>query len=137
MNPQIMLVDDDPAVRYTVLEVLRDAGLAALAVDSGEACLAELRKGFRGVILLDIMMPGMDGWDTLEAMKREGLCDGNIVCMLTAVINPGPEMEKVRENVLDYVRKPFDPDGLVATAKEYLSFLQPLAGSCEAKGGAP
>ncbi|MBN1556171.1 MAG: response regulator [Phycisphaerae bacterium] len=124
MSKQIMIVDDDPAVRYTVLEVLRGADMNAIAVDSGEACLEELRKGFHGVILLDIMMPGMDGWDTLEAMKREGLNEGNIVCMLTAVISPSEEMDSVKDNVLDYVRKPFDPDGLIATAKEYLSYLR-------------
>jgi CheY-like chemotaxis protein len=124
MTQQIMIVDDDPAVRYTVQEVLRGANLQAVAVDSGRACLEELRNGFRGVILLDIMMPDMDGWDTLEAMKREGLTEGNIVCMLTAVISPGAEMDSVKDNVMDYVRKPFDPDGLIATAKEYLSFLR-------------
>lgn len=124
MSQQIMIVDDDPAVRYTVQEVLRAANLQAITVDSGRACLEELRKGFRGVILLDIMMPDMDGWDTLEAMKREGLTEGNIVCMLTAVISPGAEMDSVKDNVMDYVRKPFDPDGLIATAKEYLSFLR-------------
>jgi CheY-like chemotaxis protein len=134
MTQKIMIVDDDPAVRYTVGEVLRCANLDTVAVDSGEACLEELRKGFRGVILLDIMMPGMDGWDTLEAMKREGLTEGNIVCMLTAVINPGAEMEAVKENVLDYVRKPFDPDGLIATAKEYLSFLR-TSPDAEKEGG--
>ena len=124
MSQQIMIVDDDPAVRYTVQEVLRGANLQAITVDSGRACLEELRKGFRGVILLDIMMPDMDGWDTLEAMKREGLTEGNIVCMLTAVISPGAEMDSVKDSVMDYVRKPFDPDGLIATAKEYLSFLR-------------
>ncbi len=124
MSQQIMIVDDDPAVRYTVQEVLHGADLQAIAVDSGQACLEELRKGFRGVILLDIMMPDMDGWDTLEAMKREGLTEGNIVCMLTAVISPGAEMDSVKDSVMDYVRKPFDPDGLIATAKEYLSFLR-------------
>jgi CheY-like chemotaxis protein len=124
MSQQIMIVDDDPAVRYTVQEVLRGAHLQAVTVESGRACLEELRKGFRGVILLDIMMPDMDGWDTLEAMKREGLMEGNIVCMLTAVISPGSEMDAVKDSVMDYVRKPFDPDGLIATAKEYLSFLR-------------
>ncbi|MBN1941678.1 MAG: response regulator [Phycisphaerae bacterium] len=124
MNERIMIVDDDPAVRYTVQEVLRGANLSAIAVESGRACLEELRNGFRGVILLDIMMPEMDGWDTLEAMKREGLSEGNIVCMLTAVISPSAELETLKDDVLDYVRKPFDPDGLIATAKEYLSYLR-------------
>jgi CheY-like chemotaxis protein len=124
MHHKIMIVDDDPAVRYTVQEVLHGAELDAVTAESGEQCLEELRKGFHGVILLDIMMPNMDGWDTLEAMKREGLTEGNIVCMLTAVISPGVEMEAVKDSVMDYVRKPFDPDGLIATAKEYLSFLR-------------
>lgn len=124
MNDKIMIVDDDPAVCYTVQEVLRCADMQAMAVGSGEACLEKLREGFRGVILLDIMMPEMDGWDTLEAMKREGLLEGNLVCMLTAVINPGAQMENAKDDVIDYVRKPFDPDGLIATAKEYLSYLR-------------
>ena len=124
MNEKIMIVDDDPAVCYTVQEVFRSADMKAITASSGEECLEKLRQGFRGVILLDIMMPGLDGWDTLDVMKQEGLLEGNIVCMLTAVINPGVQMEEAKGDVIDYVRKPFDPDGLIAAAKEYLTYLR-------------
>jgi CheY-like chemotaxis protein len=126
MNENILIVDDDPAICYTVREVLGASGLGARTAMSGDACLEALREGFRGVILLDIMMPGKDGWETLQAIREEGLMDGNIICMLTAVINPSERMEGMKEYVLDYVRKPFDPAGLVQATFEYLSYLQPV-----------
>ncbi len=127
MNEQVLIVDDDPAICYTVSEVLASAGLRVRAVQSGDACLEALRGGFHGVILLDIMMPGRDGWETLEAIRDEGLLEGNLVCMLTAVMNPGASMEGLKECVLDYVRKPFDPQQLVQATQEYLSYLEPVA----------
>jgi CheY-like chemotaxis protein len=127
MAEKILLVDDDASVRYTVEEVMQAEGLSILTARSGEDCLRKLRNGFRGVILLDIMMPEMNGWQTLANIRNEGLLDGNIICMLTAVVNPGTEMEELKECVLDYVRKPFQPDNLVETAREYLSYLEPIA----------
>lgn len=125
MNERILIVDDDPAVCFTVQEVLRRAGLQAIIVESGEACLQKLREGFHGLIFLDIMMPKMDGWQTIEAMKQEGLLAGNAVCMLTALIDPGEKMQAVKDCVADYVCKPFDSEFLVATAREHLANLQP------------
>jgi DNA-binding response OmpR family regulator len=127
MNETVLIVDDDPAICYTVREVLAAAGLQARIAQSGEVCLQALREGFRGVILLDIMMPGKDGWQTLQEMRAEGLLEGNIICMLTAVTNPGQRMEHLKECVLDYVRKPFDPDGLVRATCQYIDYLQPVA----------
>jgi CheY-like chemotaxis protein len=121
-----MIVDDDPAVCFTVREVLSTAGLEVVECNSGQACLDILQHGWTGVILLDIMMPEMDGWQTLQALRDRGLLEGCIVSMLTAVMNPGPEMEDLKECVLDYIRKPFDADVLIASVRDYLSYLQPV-----------
>lgn len=123
---KIMIVDDEPAILETVKMVLASSGLDACACGSGQECLQALRQGFRGLILMDIMMPGLDGWDTIAAMRTEGLTEGNIVCMLTAVHDPSPKLDHLKESVLDYVRKPFTPEELLGAVEASLAYLDPL-----------
>jgi CheY-like chemotaxis protein len=120
----IMAVDDDPAILETVRMILGSSGLEARTVGSGQECLRALHQGFRGLILMDIMMPGMDGWDTVAAMRSEGVLDGNIVCMMTAVQDPGPKLEYLKECVLDYVRKPFTPEELLSAVETSTAYLK-------------
>ncbi len=124
MDKQIMIVDDDPSIRSTVEIVLNTKGYSICVVESGKRCLEELRNGFRGLILMDIMMPEMDGWDTISAIEDEGLHGGNVICMLTAVHDPGPKSEKLTEYVMDYVRKPFTAEELLETVAEYIAYVQ-------------
>jgi DNA-binding NtrC family response regulator len=123
MTDYVMIVDDDPSVLVTVRNVLKSSGIGCASASSGPRCLEALSKGFRGVILLDVMMPLMDGWETLRAMERRGLVEGNVVCMLTAVRNPPPEAADLKDRVLDYMRKPFEADDLVDRVREYMSYL--------------
>ncbi len=124
MDKQVMVVDDDPSIRATVEIVLNTKGYSICVVESGRGCLDRLRKGFRGLILMDIMMPEMDGWDTISAIEDEGLHGGNVICMLTAVHDPGPKLEKLTESVMDYVRKPFTSEELLETVAEYIEYVQ-------------
>ncbi len=124
MDKQIMVVDDDPSIRSTVEIVLNTKGYSVCIVESGEKCLDKLRKGFRGLILMDVMMPEMDGWGTISAIEDEGLHGGNVICMLTAVHDPGPKLEKLTEYVMDYVRKPFTSEELLETVAEYIEYVQ-------------
>jgi CheY-like chemotaxis protein len=124
MDKQIMVVDDDPSIRSTVEIVLNTKGYSICVVESGKRCLEKLREGFRGLILMDIMMPEMDGWNTIAAIEDEGLHGGNVICMLTAVHDPGPELEKLTEYVMDYVRKPFTSEELLKIVAEYITYVQ-------------
>ena len=124
MDKQVMIVDDDPSIRATVEIVLNTKGHSICVVESGEKCLDKLREGFRGLILMDVMMPEMDGWDTISAIENEGLHGGNVICMLTAVHDPGPELEKLTEYVMDYVRKPFTSEELLEAVDEYIEYVQ-------------
>jgi len=76
------------------------------------------------LILMDIMMPELDGWDTISAIEDEGLHGGNVICMLTALNDPGPKPEKLTEYVMDYVRKPFTSEELLETVAEYIEYVQ-------------
>ena len=124
MDKQIMIVDDDPSIRATAEIVLNTKGYSICVVESGKRCLDKLREGFSGLILMDVMMPEMNGWDTIESIEDEGLHGGNVICMLTAVHDPGPELERLTESVMDYVRKPFTSEELLGTVAEYIAYVQ-------------
>ena len=62
----IMVVDDDEDILFTVRSIFKRYPVHVETAKSGVECLEILSKGFRGVVLMDIMMPGMDGWDTIK-----------------------------------------------------------------------
>jgi CheY-like chemotaxis protein len=123
MKNAVMVVDDDPMAQLTVKKILEPAGLKVTTVESGDACIREVEKGFEGLILMDIMMPGMDGWDTIQALVEKGIVKGNIICMLTGKESPDERMKTLKEYILDYIRKPFDPQKFVQLVKDYLAYL--------------
>lgn len=124
MNRKVMLVDDEAMIREAVEILFQSEGLDITTASGGEVCLGLLKEGFRGVILMDIMMPGMDGWDTIRQIVEKGFYEGNIIVMLTALDAPGDKMDGLQEYVTDYMTKPFDTDSLLDSLQYYLSLLQ-------------
>lgn len=118
-----MIVDDNPYIRESVEILLQLNGTKAINASGGEECLRQLQSGFRGVILMDIMMPFMDGWDTIREMVDRGLHDGNLIIMLTAMNEPTVKMHGLEEYVTDYITKPFTPNEFIEKLQFYLSFL--------------
>ncbi|MDD1727503.1 MAG: response regulator [Methanospirillum sp.] len=131
---RVMIVDDDAHVRIAVKTILAEAGYNVIDAEGGKECIAILKSEFCGVLLLDIMMPGMDGWDTITKILEEDLFHGIVIAMLTAKSTPDNKMIGLQEWVLDYVTKPFDPDELVSKVRYYASFL-PLREKIEADQG--
>jgi DNA-binding response OmpR family regulator len=119
----VMIVDDDAHVRIAVKTILNEAGFTVVYADSGPACLEVLRKGFSGVILLDIMMPEMDGWDTIAAILKENLFNDIVITMLTAKSVPDTKMIGLQEWVLDYLTKPFESDDLIEKVTYFMTFI--------------
>jgi CheY-like chemotaxis protein len=123
MKNTVMVVDDDPMIQTTVKRILESAGLSVTAVDSGEACIKAVENGFEGLILMDIMMPGMNGWDTIQSLVDRGIVKGNIICMLTGKETPDDRMNQLKEFILEYIRKPVESKRLIQLVKEYLAYL--------------
>jgi CheY-like chemotaxis protein len=121
---RVLVVDDDVSVRNTVALILRRHGYEVAMAPDGSQCLELLRQGFKGVVLMDIMMPGMSGWDTIRAIVGDGLLDGILICMLTARATPGAEGQGLEEAVFDYLPKPFDDTALLGLVDNANTFLE-------------
>ncbi len=120
---RVMIVDDDRHILEVIRELFEPEGVDVVTAGSGDECIQELKKGFRGVILMDIMMPRRDGWETIREMIDLDLVEGNVIAMLTAKDVPDTELDYLKEHVIDYITKPFDPDELVAVVMDYLQYL--------------
>jgi DNA-binding response OmpR family regulator len=126
MEPKVMLVDDEEMIRESVESFFQSEGVKILTAASGDECLEHLEAGFRGVILMDVMMPEMNGWDTIRKIVENDLYQGNIIVMLTALDAPDNKMEGIQEYVTDYLTKPFNPDELMEILQYYLGLLEAL-----------
>jgi DNA-binding response OmpR family regulator len=119
----ILIVDDDPHVLISAVVTLESAGYQVITAESGKACIEILRPGFSGILLLDVMMPDMDGWDTIRAIKDERLDTHILIAMLTAKMYPDEKMVGLEDYVFDYITKPFDPDELIDRVNKYSEYL--------------
>lgn len=126
MNARVMLVDDEEMIRDSVTVFFQSEGVGILTAASGEECLEHLDAGFRGVILMDVMMPEMNGWDTIRKIVENDLYEGNIIVMLTALNAPDNKMEGIQEYVTDYLTKPFNPTELMDVLRYYLGLMEAL-----------
>ena len=72
MDKKVMIVDDEPDLLASFKIVLEKNNYDVVTVTNGIDCLNELKKGFKGVILMDLMMPKMDGWETINQIVKKG-----------------------------------------------------------------
>ena len=74
---------------------------------------------------MDIMMPFMDGWETIQEIANQGYMDGNIIIsMFTAKDIPDKKMSDLKEYITDYITKPFDNDELVDKIQKYFTQIK-------------
>lgn len=123
---QILIVDDNPDICLAVQAVLEDEPWPTITANGGEEALKILESGFRGLILLDIMMPDMNGWETIRAIADRDLYHHIIICMLTAMDNPDEGMIGIEEYVSDYVTKPLEPDLLIELVRLWMDNIPDL-----------
>jgi DNA-binding response OmpR family regulator len=121
MEKKLMIVDDDPDILITLRSIFEREGFEVFTVDSGMDCIKELERGFKGVILMDIMMPFMDGWDTIREIIKKGFMKDVVISILTAKGTPDHEKMKGLESyVYDYIAKPFNVRELVSNVNSMI-----------------
>jgi DNA-binding response OmpR family regulator len=115
-----MIVDDEPGVVDAVKTILETEGYDAVKAYSGRECLRKLKKEKVDLILLDILMPEMDGWEVLRKLKEQGITNFTKVSMLTAVTQIGEDIFGLQDVVSDYIRKPFSREQLLGSIRKAL-----------------
>ena len=114
MSKRTILVVDDEADILNFLElVLKERGYEVLTAPSGERALAAARAHVPDLVLLDIMMPQMDGWEVLRLLRVEPRTAGIPVAMISARTDAKDRVQGLQEGALDYICKPFSLDELL------------------------
>ncbi len=123
---RLLVVDDDPDARRLIGLVLRRAGHDILYAEDGFQALEVMGRERPDLIILDLMMPGMDGFEVLEAMRQRTDLRGLPVIVLTAKAQVAPTAEQKRLDVQAYLTKPVSAETLVQTVQETLKATRPL-----------
>src|SRR3978361_1080592 len=111
MKSRVLVVDDDPALAEMLTIVLRGEGFDTAVVGDGPRALPAVRELRPDVVLLDLMLPGMNGIDVCRAIRSES---GVPIVMLTAKTDTGAIVLGLESGADDYVVKPFKPKELIA-----------------------
>jgi DNA-binding response OmpR family regulator len=115
MGKKIMIVDDDPDLLVFLRTLFEHQDFEVLTVDSGNDCIDELERGFKGVILMDLMMPFMDGWTTIREIVKRGYCKNVVISIITASGRADPnKMKGLEPYIHDYIQKPFSLEKLIS-----------------------
>ena len=116
---RVMVVDDTEANIDILLETLADDYKVIVAMD-GESALEDIKKSPPDLILLDIMMPGMDGYEVCQKLKEMEITRNIPVIFLTALKEEGDEARGLGLGAVDYITKPFNPELVKARVRNHL-----------------
>lgn len=113
-KPVILLVDDNTINLQVLHETLDGQGYQLLVARSGEEALRIARKADPDLILLDIMMPGIDGYETCARLKADDATRSSVVIFLTALQSTEEKVRGLSLGAMDFITKPFDPEEIIA-----------------------
>ena len=112
--PRVLLADDSPTVRALARVELEEAGYEVLEASDGSEAMKAAREQHPDVVLLDIEMPVMDGYETVQALKADPRTAGIPVVFLTGRVGSGDVVRALKLGGHDYLRKPPEPAELLA-----------------------
>jgi phosphoserine phosphatase RsbU/P len=117
----ILLVDDQPANLQLLSQTLESLGSKLLFAKNGESALAIAQKARPDLILLDIMMPGIDGFEVCRRLKANTDTQKIPVIFLSALDETGDKVRGLQLGAVDYVAKPFQPEEVIARVNTHLT----------------
>lgn len=126
----ILVVDDTPANIGVLLEALENANYEVLVAESGQSALAQLEHVAPDLVLLDVMMPGMDGFETCHRLKAHAEWRQIPVMFMTALDETSQKVRAFEAGAVDYIVKPFFEQEVLARVKTHIE-LQRLRTNLE------
>lgn len=119
MPKKILIIDDEEDIVYLVSFRLKANGYEVVTALGGKDGVEKAKTENPDLVLLDVMMPGMDGYQTAKALRAEGV---NVpIIFLTGTVDPIEKPEVVKEFGQNYVLKPFEPEELLEKINKELS----------------
>jgi CheY-like chemotaxis protein len=112
----ILVVDDDTAIRAAISEILEMEGYLVITAADGAAALRQIEQTPPALMVLDMRMPGLDGWDVAKALQQRGIAVPTLV--MTAAQDARQWAEQIGAG--GYLAKPFDLDDLLAAVERLL-----------------
>ncbi|PKQ24644.1 MAG: DNA-binding response regulator [Actinobacteria bacterium HGW-Actinobacteria-5] len=118
----VLVVDDDPTTREVLQRYLTRAGLSVLEAADGVTALEVFRTGQPDLVVLDLMLPGMDGLDVCDRLRRHSQVP---IMMLTALGSESDRVVGLEQGADDYVVKPFSPREVTLRVQKLLERALP------------
>jgi len=119
-NRRILVVEDDHEIRSTLVELLQDEGYAVEAAGDGKKALEIVGRLPPSAILLDLMMPVMDGWAFLSECRADPRCREIPIVVMSAAYNlPASIKQLTNHGVRAVIAKPFDVQALLRLVRRY------------------
>jgi signal transduction histidine kinase len=120
----VLLVDDTPTNLSVLIDYLNEFGFEILIAVDGEGALTAARAGNPDLILLDIMMPGMDGYETCKRLKEDPLTKEIPIIFISALSESMDKVKGFSSGGVDYITKPFQQDEVLARINTHLTLQQ-------------
>ncbi|RRJ83628.1 ATP-binding response regulator [Aestuariirhabdus litorea] len=120
----ILLVDDNPTNLQVLLQTLNGRGYRLLVAKTGESALRIARKAMPAVVLLDIMMPGIDGYEVCRQLKADPLTERITIIFLSALDDTKDKVKGLELGAVDFITKPFQSDEVIARVETQLKIHQ-------------
>jgi len=120
MERTVLIIEDEKLIIVSTQMVLEAAGFRVESAINGEDGISKAKSLSPDLILLDIMMPGIDGWETLSRLKEDPELKEIPVIIFTAREHSRGRQLAREMGAVDYFQKPFEPDELIEIVEEYL-----------------
>jgi DNA-binding NarL/FixJ family response regulator len=133
----LLLIEDEPAMRDNLMTILTLEGFRVTPAASGEEGLLQARASLPDLVLCDVTMPGLDGYDVLREFRRDALLADTPFLFLTAHNLPADMRRGMNEGADDYITKPFEVEDLLSAIRARLDRFNVLRKSAAAQPPPP
>jgi CheY-like chemotaxis protein len=126
MKPRILLAEDNPANVYLATFLLEQQGYTIEHASNGIECLACVRAHPPSLVLMDLQMPIMDGYEAARELKADPATARIPLIAVTAFAMPGDRHKAITAGFQDYIEKPYDPETFTARVASHLRPPTPI-----------